>query len=232
VQGTVGHEERFRQLVEAGIALGSELSLEELLRRLLEAAAAITGARYAALGVIDRNGRSPERFITHGIDAEAHAEIGDLPTGRGILGVMIEEARSLRLNDISEDPRSVGFPPGHPPMRTFLGVPVLLRGVAYGNVYLTEKASGEFTQEDEELVSLLAAQAAVAIENTRLHEASARWIRELESLAEIGNALAGETDPARLSQLVRERLMLLGGALQTESAGGRGTSLHATIPLA
>src|SRR5918911_94921 len=144
--------DRLRGLVEAGIALSSELSLEALLQKLVETAAELTDAQYAALGVIDRHGRELERFLTTGIDAETHAAIGELPRGRGILGVLIRDAELLRLRDISEDPRSVGFPPNHPPMRGFLGVPIKLRGVAYGNLYLTEKAEGEFTDEDEELV--------------------------------------------------------------------------------
>src|SRR5213078_3694247 len=114
----------------------SELSLDALLQRLVETAAELTGARYAALGVIDRSGSQLERFLTTGIDAEAHAAIGELPRGRGILGVLIRDAVSLRLHDLSDDERSVGFPPNHPPMRSFLGVPILLRGVAYGNFYL------------------------------------------------------------------------------------------------
>src|SRR5918911_3015866 len=142
--------DRLRGLVEAGIALSSELSLESLLQKLVETAAELTGARYAALGVIDRQGRELERFLTTGIDAQTHAAIGDLPRGRGILGVLIRNATPLRLHDIADDPRSVGFPPNHPPMHTFLGVPINLRGVAYGNLYLTEKARGaDFTKEDE-----------------------------------------------------------------------------------
>src|SRR6185312_9190675 len=116
---------------EASRALASELSLDALLERIVEVAARITGSRYAALGVIDRTGTQLERFITHGIDAETHAAIGDLPRGRGVLGVLIREAAPLRLHDLSEDPRAVGFPPNHPPMRSFLGVPLALRGVAY-----------------------------------------------------------------------------------------------------
>jgi signal transduction histidine kinase len=203
----IGHEHRLRQLIEAGIALGSELSLEELLRRIAETAAAITGARYAALGVIDQEGRALERFITVGVDAHTEAEIGNLPTGRGILGILIGEARPLRMHDLSDDPRSVGFPPGHPPMHTFLGVPIVLRGVAYGNLYLTEKAGEEdFTGDDEELVTLLASQAAVAIENARLHEASRRWIRQLESLADVSNALVEEIGLPKLIDLIVSRL--------------------------
>ena len=157
-----------RRLVEVGISLSSELSLEALLRRLIETAVELTEARYGALGVIDRLGTGLEQFITVGIDPETQATIGDLPHGRGILGVLISERRALRLDDLSQDPRSVGFPPAHPPMRSFLGVPIMLRGTAFGNLYLTEKAGGEaFTEPDEELVRLLAAQAAVAIENAR-----------------------------------------------------------------
>src|SRR5687768_18206013 len=131
--------DRLRVLVETGIALSSELSLDALLQQLVEKAALLTGARYAALGVIDQTGTALERFLTTGIDPETHAAIGDLPRGRGILGVLIREAAPLRLQDLAEDPRSVGFPRHHPPMKTFLGVPIVLRGVPYGNLYLTEK---------------------------------------------------------------------------------------------
>jgi len=201
------NENRLRALVETGVAITSELSLDALLQRLVEAASELTGARYAALGVIDGSGSELERFLTTGIDAETHAAIGDLPRGRGILGVLIREDAPLRLHNLGDDPRSVGFPPNHPPMSTFLGVPVHLRGVAYGNLYLTEKASGEdFTDEDQELVELLASQAAVAIENARLYEAATGWSKQLESLNEVGNALATETDLDRLLDLVVRRL--------------------------
>jgi GAF domain-containing protein len=164
--------DRLRTLLETGIAITSELSLDAVLQRIVEAAARVTGARYVALGVIDRTGMALERFITTGVDEETHAAIGHLPRGRGILGVLISDARTLRLHDLGKDPRSVGFPPNHPPMRTFLGTPIRLRDVAYGNLYLTEKAGGaDFDEEDEELVTLLAGQAAVAIENARLYEA-------------------------------------------------------------
>jgi signal transduction histidine kinase len=200
-------QDRLRALVEAGVAITSELSLDALLQRLVEAAAKLTEARYAALGVIDQSGAQLERFLTTGIDPETQAAIGELPRGGGILGVLIREATPLRLHDLNEDPRAVGFPANHPPMRSFLGVPVLLRGVAYGNLYLTEKAGGEdFTEEDEELVGLLAGQAAVAIENARLFEAATEWSRQLESLNEVGNALATETDLPRLLDLIARRL--------------------------
>ncbi len=205
--------ERLRVLVNAGITLSSELSLDALLQRIVETAAEITGARYAALGVIDKTGQTLERFLTTGIDAETQAAIGDPPHGRGILGVLIRDAKPLRLHDIADDPRSVGFPPNHPLMKSFLGLPIVLRGVAYGNLYLTEKADGQdFTEEDSELSQLLAAQAAVAIENARLYESSTRWLRQFESLNEVGNALSSELELEPLLALVARRLQELVGA--------------------
>ena len=201
---------RLRALVGAGIALSSARSLDELLQRLVETAAALTGARYAALGVIDREGQALERFITTGIDGAVRTAIGDPPHGRGILGVLIRDAETLRLHDISDDPRSVGFPRNHPPMRAFLGVPVMLRDVAYGNLYLTEKAGGaDFDEEDEEMVGLLAAQAAVAIENARLYESATRWSSQLEALNEVGTALASEIKLPRVLALITEHLRKL-----------------------
>jgi signal transduction histidine kinase len=226
--------DRMRALLDAGVALTSELSLDALLQRVVETAAELTEARYAALGVIDSTGTELERFVTTGIDPQTHAAIGDLPRGRGILGVLIRDAAVLRLHDLGDDPRSVGFPANHPPMRTFLGVPVLLRGVAYGNLYLTEKAGGaDFTHEDEEIVQLLAGQAAVAIENARLYESATRWSQQLESLVEVGAALVSETELSsllnlvarRLRELIGARLVLIAlptedGALRIESADG------------
>jgi signal transduction histidine kinase len=209
---TLAHEQsttsgRLRGLVETGIALSSELSLEALLRRVIETAVELTGARYGALGVIDRMGAALEQFITVGVDEETKRSIGDLPRGRGILGVLIHSRETLRLSDLSQDPRSVGFPPGHPPMGTFLGVPIGVRGTTFGNLYLTEKAGGEeFTEEDEEVVRLLAAQAAVAIENARLYESSRQWSRQLESLNEVSEALVGEGDLSQLFELAASRL--------------------------
>jgi len=232
---TARESARLRTLLETGLAISSELSLDAVLQRIVEAAVALTGARYAALGVIDRSGTALERFITTGLDEATRAQIGDPPHGRGILGVLIRDAQPLRLRDLQEDPRSVGFPPGHPPMRSFLGVPILLRGVAYGNLYLTEKEEAEdFAEDDEELVTLLAAQAAVAIENARLYESATAWSRQLESLNEIGNALVGELDLTRLLDLVANRLRELIGArvvaiarpvgdeLRVEAAAGEG----------
>ena len=199
--------DRLRAIVEAGVALASELSLDAVLQKIVETAAELTGARYAALGVIDPSGQALERFVVTGIDEETQAAIGDVPRGRGILGALIQDAKPLRLENLAEDPRSVGFPPNHPPMRAFLGVPILLRGVAYGNLYLTEKADGApFTAEDEELTTMLSSQAAVAIENARLYEAATRWLTQLESLNEIASALASEVELSRVLELVASRL--------------------------
>ena len=199
--------DRLRGLVEAGIALTSELSLEALLQKLVETAAELTGARYAAPGVIDPARTGLERFITTGVDDATRREIGDEPRGRGILGVLVRDATPLRLHNIADDPRSVGFPPGHPPMKSFLGVPIVLRNVAYGNLYLTEKHDGaDFTEDDEELVRLLAGQAAVAIENARLYESATHWSRQLESLNEVASALVSETSLIPLLRLIATRL--------------------------
>ena len=230
--------DRLRILVDAGISLSSELSLDALLQRIVETAAQLTDAQYAALAVVDPAGRTLERFLTSGISDETREAIGNGPAGRGLLGVVIREAKPVRVRDIAEDPRSVGLPPHHPPMQTFLGVPILLRGVVYGNLYLAEKQSGgEFTEDDEELTQLLAAQAAVAIENARLHESSIRWLRQLESLNEIGNALASQVElepllaivAARLRELVRARLVLIAlpdtaDALRVAAAEGERSS--------
>jgi signal transduction histidine kinase len=211
--GADPYAERLHRVIEAGVALNAELSLDDVLQRILESAASLTQARFAALGVIDPRGSELERFVTHGVDDELRRTIGELPRGRGILGALIRDARPLRLDDLHRDPRSVGFPPGHPPMTSFLGVPIFLRRVAYGNLYLTEKAGGaDFTEEDERLIQLLAAQAAVAIENARLYESSLRWARQLESLAEVSKALANEYEPQAILSLVSDRIRELVGA--------------------
>jgi signal transduction histidine kinase len=219
--------DRLRTLVETGIAINSELSLDRVLERIVEAAARVTGAQYAALGVIDPSGSGLERFVTFGIESAVQTQIGDPPHGRGILGVLIRDARPLRLHDLSQDPRSVGFPPGHPAMHTFLGVPILLRGVAYGNLYLTEKEAGaDFSEEDEELVTLLAAQAAVAVENARLYESATSWSQQLESLNEVGAALVGELELEPLLDLIATRLRELIAARLVAIALPSGDTLH------
>jgi signal transduction histidine kinase len=159
-----------RHLVEAVLSVGSDLDLPAILRRIVQAATDLVDAKYGALGVLDDTRTRLSQFITVGIDDETHRAIGDLPEGHGILGLLILDAKPLRLPEICEHPDSYGFPPNHPPMHSFLGVPVKVRDEVFGNLYLTEKQSAEvFTDVDEELVVGLAAAAGVAIENARLH---------------------------------------------------------------
>lgn len=168
--GGVAGPRSLRQLLEAVISIGTGLDLSATLRRIIEAATALADARYGALGVLDPSGTALSQFITVGIDEQTRAEIGDLPKGHGILGLLIAQPRPIRLPDLREHPDSYGFPPGHPPMRSFLGVPITVRGVVFGNLYLTDKQSAEvFSDVDEELVVALATAAGVAIDNARLH---------------------------------------------------------------
>jgi signal transduction histidine kinase len=159
-----------RHLLEAVLSIGSGLELDAVLQRIIEAAVGLVDARYGALGVLDETGTRLSQFLTVGLDADERARIGHLPEGHGILGLLIVEPRPIRLPDLREHPDSFGFPPNHPPMRSFLGVPIRVRGEVFGNLYLTDKTSSEvFTDIDEELVVALAGAAAVAIENARLH---------------------------------------------------------------
>jgi signal transduction histidine kinase len=165
------HARRRDALVRAGLVLASELSLPSILQKFVELACDVGDARYGALGVLDPEGKALEDFITHGVTEEERRAIGHLPVGKGILGLLITEARPLRLGSIQGHPASVGFPPNHPPMTSFLGAPIKVRDRVYGNLYLTEKrGADEFTQEDEEAVLTLGAQAGVAIENARIRE--------------------------------------------------------------
>ncbi|MEY2404378.1 MAG: hypothetical protein QOD38_1929 [Acidimicrobiaceae bacterium] len=161
---------RLRELLDAVLALTSDLDAPSMLRRIVEAAVALVDARYGALGVLDDTGTRLSQFITVGIDDDTHRLIGDLPEGHGLLGSLIVDAKPLRLPDLREHPDSFGFPAHHPPMRSFLGVPIRVRNEVFGNLYLTDKTVAEaFTDVDEELVVGLAAAAGVAIENARLH---------------------------------------------------------------
>ncbi|MEO6317152.1 MAG: GAF domain-containing protein [Acidimicrobiales bacterium] len=161
--------QRLHDLLDAVLVLGSDLDASSMLRRIVEAAVGLVDARYGALGVLDDTGTRLSEFITVGMDDRLHAEIGDLPQGLGILGLLIVDAEPLRLPDLNLHPDSFGFPPHHPPMRSFLGVPIRVRGEVFGNLYLTDKTSAEvFTGADEELAVGLAAAAAVAIQNVRL----------------------------------------------------------------
>jgi signal transduction histidine kinase len=184
-QGEVAQSRRLRALNAAGLALSAELDTETLLHKIAELARVVGDAKYAALGTFDDAGRVT-RFYTAGISAEEHARIGDLPVGKGILGLLPQAGRPLRLRDLHEHPASVGFPAHHPPMKTFLGVPIRWRGESVGNLYLTEKqGADEFTIEDEEALLALAAQAAIAIENARLYAQTSR-ISILEERHRIG----------------------------------------------
>jgi two-component system, NarL family, sensor histidine kinase DevS len=172
-----------RRLIEAGMALASQLSLDAVLERIVEVGIELTGARYGALGVLTPDGSRIEEFITVGISAEQRALLGDPPTGHGLLGVLIHDAQPLRIPDITADPRSVGFPPNHPPMRSLLGVPITGRGAVFGDLYLTDKDGGApFDDEDERVLVVLASQAAVAVENARLHDEAERAAQELRRL--------------------------------------------------
>jgi signal transduction histidine kinase len=200
------------RLLQIGSEVVSELDHEAVLQRVLEAARELTGARYAALGVLDESRTELERFLTSGMDESAHRAIGDLPRGRGILGVLISDPRALRLTDVGRHPASYGFPIDHPPMRSFLGVPVLVRGEAWGNLYLTEKEGGPFDEADEEAIMILSRWAATAIHNAHLyrneqaHRAELeRAVRALETTSAITRALGTETDLDRVLELIVKR---------------------------
>ncbi|HEX6644801.1 MAG TPA: GAF domain-containing sensor histidine kinase [Gemmatimonadales bacterium] len=175
--------ERLERLVAAGTLLTSELSLEGVLERVTEIAASIIGARYAAIGVLGPDGRLLESFTTYGIPPDERARMGDPPRGHGILGLVIREGRVIRIPDLTAHPDRYGFPPGHPVMRSFLGVPIVGRRGTFGDLYLTEKIGApEFTEDDERVAILLAAQTAAAVENARLHEESAQLLEEVQQL--------------------------------------------------
>src|SRR5690348_4705619 len=157
--------ERLRALLDAVVGIGSDLDLRSTLQRIVEAACALAGARYGALGVIGPDNELSD-FITHGIDPATHAAIGDLPRGRGVLGLLITDPHPVRMPDITRHPRSYGFPPHHPPMHSFLGVPVRTRDQVFGNLYLAEKRdAAQFSDDDEQIVVALAAAAGVAVDN-------------------------------------------------------------------
>jgi signal transduction histidine kinase len=207
---------RLRRLLDVGRALVAELDMEPVFDRLLEVAQELTGARYVALGILDTDRRGLERFLTRGIDQTTQDAIGHLPRGRGILGLLIEDPTPLRLRRIGDHPRSYGFPAGHPEMNSFLGVPVLVRGEAWGNLYFTEKDGGEFDQGDEEAAVILAGWAALAIENARLYQnvderrsELERAVTGLEATTAIARALGGETRLDRVLELIVKRARAL-----------------------
>jgi len=194
-------------------AVVTDLDVEAVLHRLLATAVEMTGARYAAVGVLDERRAGLERFVTHGVSEAVRHDIGAPPKGHGLLGVVIDDPHPLRVDSVHEDPRSAGFPPGHPPMESFLGVPVTIRGEVWGNLYLCDKAGGEpFSAADEESVVMLADWAGIAIDNARNYETSERrraelehTVRRLEATTAIARAVGGETDLDRILELIVAR---------------------------
>src|SRR5688500_6848465 len=172
---------QLERILAVGRSLVSELDLESVLDQVLNAARELTCARYAALGVLDERKEELERFLFVGIDEQLRRRIGPLPRGRGVLGELIRDPKPLRMNYVRDHPRSYGLPIGHPPMTSFLGAPVRIRGEIFGNIYLTDKEGAEeFSDADERLVNVLAEWAAVAIDNARLYERAERRRSELE----------------------------------------------------
>jgi signal transduction histidine kinase len=197
--------DRAARLVEAGMAIGAGLELRDVLMRLLEASREVIGARYAALGVLNEDHTGLSDFLWSGIGPDEARAIGNFPRGRGILGALIRDVRPLRLDDLSDDPRAVGWPPNHPPMSSFLGVPLAIGGEVFGNLYLTEKIDGTFTDEDEQIALTLAAQAAAAVDKVRRFEREQRRVAELESVQEVAAATLRTLDLDSLVPLLARR---------------------------
>jgi len=207
-------QERLRALLDAVVGIGADLDLNSTLDRIVTAACDLVGARYGALGVVGPDGKQLVRFITHGVTEDQIAAIGPYPEGHGILGLLIDHPEPLRLHDLTEHSRSFGFPANHPPMKSFLGVPIRTRDHAYGNLYLTEKTGGaDFTEEDERTMMALAAAAGVVIENARLYADTERRRRWHEVTAEITQLMLGEFDPEDALQLIARRAREVSGSL-------------------
>ena len=212
VEQIVQGRDRLDGLVEAMLVVTSGLELDETLRTIVHTAIELVDARYGALGVRGHDHELVE-FIYEGIDQQMREQIGHLPEGRGVLGVLIDDPKPIRLDNISHHASSVGFPPNHPPMRTFLGVPVRIRDEVFGNLYLTDKTGGQpFSEDDEVLVQALAAAAGIAIDNARLYEASKTRQSWIEATRDIGTELLSGTDPARVFRLVADECRTLSGA--------------------
>jgi signal transduction histidine kinase len=208
----VSTRDRVRALLDAVVAVGTNLELEVVLRQIVQAAVTLVDAQYGALGVIGEGGRLSE-FIPVGLDEAAIERIHHWPEGRGLLGELITSPRPLRLPEISRNPRSSGFPAGHPPMKTFLGVPVRIRDEVFGNLYLTEKKNGaEFDDEDEAVLIALAAAAGVAIENARLYDEARRQQRWLRASADVTQRLLSGAEPREILALVTEQALEISGA--------------------
>ena len=236
---------RLRRLIDLGRALVARLDLEGVLEMVLDAARELTGARYAAIGVLDESKHEFDRFLTLGIDEEARAAIGDLPRGHGVLGELIRNPEPLRLTEIGAHPSSCGFPPGHPPMHTLLGVPIRIREVIWGDLFATEKADGaEFDAGDEAAIAILADWAAIAVENARLYEGLARRRNEVERqrdqaersaqvlavMTDIARSVGGETEIDRILGLIvdRGRTLVQARALLIMLADGEELVMAAT----
>jgi signal transduction histidine kinase len=212
LQAVLATRDRTHALLEAVMAVGGNLELEIALRQIVEAAVTLVNARYGALGIIGEGGRLAE-FVPVGLDEAEIGKIHHWPEGRGLLGELITNPRALRLPDIAAHPRSYGFPEGHPPMRSFLGVPVRIRDDVYGNLYMTEKlGGGQFDEEDEALLVALAAAAGVAIDNARLYEEARRQQRWLRASAEVTQRLLSGADPEEVLALVTQRALEISGA--------------------
>ena len=204
---------KLAQLLEVGRAMVAECEPDGVLHRVLQAARDLTGARYAAMGILNDDKTGLARFLTAGIDEDLRRRIGPLPRGHGILGEMIRHPEPLRLAHLGDHPRSYGFPAEHPAMETFLGVPVKIRDEVFGNLYLTEKVGGtEFSEDDEHLLVVLADWAAVAIDNARAHDASRRnqdglerVRRGLEATASLNREVIGRADLDRVLELIVKR---------------------------
>jgi signal transduction histidine kinase len=226
-------KDRKDQLLESVLVLTSDLSLQVVLQRIIELAAKLTDARYGALGVVGSDGRLLD-FITTGITPEKRQAIGALPVGAGILGVLIRDAKPLRLQRIADDPRHVGFPRNHPPMESFLGAPVKARGKVFGNIYLTEKQGApDFDAEDEAALLVLATHAGVAIENARLYEETRRRGQWLEAVREISSAILAGAEDDRVLQIIvrraRELVDATTATIVTPTTGGGSDSLRIKV---
>ncbi|MPY51541.1 sensor histidine kinase, partial [Streptomyces acidicola] len=241
-----GTRDRVHSLLEAVLSVGRELDLEQALHSIVEAAAVLVDAEYAALGVIGPDGRRLSAFHTIGVDEEQIARIGHFPEGHGILGELIRHPEPLRLVKLSEHPSSYGFPPHHPPMDTFLGVPIRVRDQVFGNLYLTEKRGGaQFDEEDESVLSTLAVAAGVAIDNARLYEESRLRERWLRASAEITHRLLSGSGSGEVLRLIAERAREITAAelavvvvpmentdaLTVELAIGEGATAHRGLVL-
>lgn len=212
VEQIIEGRDRLDGLVEAMLTVTSGLELDETLRTIVHTAIELIDARYGALGVRG-TGHELIEFIYEGIDDATRCKIGPLPQGRGVLGVLIDEPKPIRLEDIRTHPASVGFPEHHPPMRTFLGVPVRIRDEVFGNLYLTEKASGQpFSEDDEVLAQALAAAAGIAIDNARLYHQSQQRQAWIEATRDIATALLSGTEPDQVFRQIAEKARALTGS--------------------